>query len=62
MIVAISDTHATIWCLFSDPRLGHAASAFIDAAAANGDHIGVSAISLAEMATYSRKGGFQLAH
>jgi hypothetical protein len=30
MIVAIADTHAAIWYLFSDPRLGTAASAFID--------------------------------
>lgn len=49
MIVAIADTHAAIWYLFSDPRLGSAASAFIDAAIANGDPIGISAISLAEM-------------
>lgn len=28
MIVAIADTHAVIWYLFSDPRLGKAASAF----------------------------------
>jgi hypothetical protein len=43
MIVAIADTHTNIWYLFSDPRLGKAASAFIDDAIANGDHIGVSA-------------------
>ena len=49
MIVAIADTHTTIWYLFSDPRLGRAASAFIDNTVANGDHIGVSAISFAEM-------------
>jgi PIN domain nuclease of toxin-antitoxin system len=49
MIVAIADTHAAIWYLFSDPRLGNAASAFIDATLASGDHIGVSSISLAEM-------------
>ena len=30
MIVAIADTDAVIWYLFSDPRLGKAASAFID--------------------------------
>lgn len=30
MIVAIADTHAAIWYLFSDARLGRAASAFID--------------------------------
>ncbi len=56
MIVAIADTHATIWYLFSDPRLGRAASAFIDATIAKGDHIGVSAISLAEMVYLIEKG------
>jgi len=49
MIAAIADTHAAIWHLFSDPRLGREASAFIDATISNGGHIGVSAISLAEM-------------
>ena len=49
MIVAIADTHAAIWYLFSDPRLGKAASAFIEETISKGDHIGVSAISLAEM-------------
>jgi len=56
MIVAIADTHAAIWYLFSDPRLGSEASAFIDATIANGDHIGVSAISLAEMVYLIEKG------
>jgi hypothetical protein len=37
MIVAIADTHAAIWYLFSDPRVGSKASAFIDSAIANGD-------------------------
>ena len=49
MIVAIADTHAVIWYLYSDARLGSVASAFIDETVAKGDHIGVSAISLAEM-------------
>jgi PIN domain nuclease of toxin-antitoxin system len=49
MIVAIADTHAAIWYLFSDSRLGSAASSFIDNAIAQGDHIGVSTISVAEM-------------
>jgi PIN domain nuclease of toxin-antitoxin system len=49
MIVAVADTHTAIWYLFSDPRLSKAASAFIDETIAAGDHIGVSAISLAEM-------------
>lgn len=56
MIVAIADTHATIWYLFSDRRLGRAASVFIDNTAANGDHIGVSAISIAEMVYLLEKG------
>jgi PIN domain nuclease of toxin-antitoxin system len=47
MIVAIADTHTAIWYLFSDPRLGKAASAFVEDAIAKGDHIGVSAISIA---------------
>jgi PIN domain nuclease of toxin-antitoxin system len=49
MIVAVADTHAAIWYLFSDPRLGKTASAFIEDTIANGNYIGVSAITLAEM-------------
>jgi len=49
MIAAIADTHTAIWYLFSDERLGRAASAFFDSTIANGDHIGISAISFAEM-------------
>ncbi len=56
MILAIADTHAAIWYLFSDSRLGTAASAFIDNTMAQGDHIGVSAISLAEMVYLIEKG------
>lgn len=56
MIAAIADTHTAIWYLFSDPRLGRAASAFINATIINGDHIGLSAISLAEMVYLIEKG------
>jgi PIN domain nuclease of toxin-antitoxin system len=49
MIAAIADTHTAIWYLFSDERLGRTASAFIDSTIANGNHIGISAISFAEM-------------
>ena len=56
MIVAIADTHTTIWYLFSDSRLRKAASDFIDSAIAKGDHIGVSAISIAEMIYLVEKG------
>ena len=56
MIAAIADTHAAIWYLFSDPRLGKAAAAFIEATITEGDHIGVSAISIAEMVYLIEKG------
>jgi PIN domain nuclease of toxin-antitoxin system len=56
MIVAIADTHTAIWYLFSDSRLGRAASAFIDDTIAAGDHIGISAISIAEMVYLIEKG------
>jgi PIN domain nuclease of toxin-antitoxin system len=56
MIVAIADTHTAIWYLFSDSRLGKAASAFIDGTVATGDHIGISAISIAEMVYLIEKG------
>ena len=56
MIVAIADTHTAIWYLFSHPRLGKAASAFIDETIAKGDHVGVSAISIAEMIYLVEKG------
>ena len=49
MIVGIADTHAAIWYLFSDQRLGPEASVFIEKTIVDGDHIGLSAISLAEM-------------
>ena len=49
MLTAIADTHTAIWYLFSDRRLGRAASELIDTTIAAGDHIGISAISLAEM-------------
>jgi PIN domain nuclease of toxin-antitoxin system len=56
MIVAIADTHATIWYLYSDARLGSAASAFIDETIVAGDQIGISAITIAEMVYLAEKG------
>jgi len=56
MIAAIADTHTAIWYLFSDPRLGKRASAFIDDTIAKGDYVGVSAISIAEMVYLIEKG------
>ena len=56
MIAAIADTHTTIWYLFSDPRLGSGASAFIDEAASKGEHVGVSAITIVEIVYLMEKG------
>ena len=56
MIAAIADTHTAIWYLFSDPRLGKRASAFIDDTIAKGDFVGISAISIAEMVYLIEKG------
>jgi PIN domain nuclease of toxin-antitoxin system len=55
MIVAIADTHAAIWYLFSDPRLGKAASAFIDDTIARGDHIGVSPSAWPKWCTWLKR-------
>jgi|SRR5271165_5683953 len=49
MIAGIADTHTALWYLFSDERLGKDASAFLETTVASGDHIGLSAISLAEI-------------
>jgi PIN domain nuclease of toxin-antitoxin system len=56
MIAAIADTHATIWYLFSDSRLGDAAAALIEETVGKGDHVGVSAITLVEMVYLVEKG------
>ncbi len=56
MIVAIADTHAALRYLFSDTRLGNKASAFLDNAISDGDQVGVSAISVAEMVYLIEKG------
>jgi PIN domain nuclease of toxin-antitoxin system len=48
-IVGVADTHAAIWHLFDDERLSAVAGMFIENAAAAGNRIMVSAISLAEI-------------
>jgi PIN domain nuclease of toxin-antitoxin system len=49
MLCAIADTHSIIWYLFGDQRLSQDARAFMEKAAAEGNQIGISAITLAEM-------------
>jgi PIN domain nuclease of toxin-antitoxin system len=56
MLAAVADTHAVIWYLHAAPRLSATARAFIDAAATNGDQIGLSSITLIEMVYLIEKG------
>jgi PIN domain nuclease of toxin-antitoxin system len=56
MIRAVADTHALYWYLDADSRLSKAAKAAIDSANQNGDQIGVSSISLIEIAYLAEKG------
>jgi len=56
MVGGIADTHAVIWYTFSDSRLSSNARSFITSANLNGDHIGVSSITLIEMVYLIEKG------
>ena len=49
MISAVADTHAVIWYLANDSRLGTNAKAKFAEAARKGDEIGISAITLVEI-------------
>lgn len=53
---AVADTHTVIWYVFADPRLSPTARAFIDEAAADGDEILFSSVSLAEIVYLAEKG------
>ena len=56
MIRAIADTHAVIWYIYDDARLSTTAKIAMQDAAAKGDQIGISAISLAETVYLVEKG------
>jgi PIN domain nuclease of toxin-antitoxin system len=49
VIAGVADTHAALWYVLAHPRLSHAARAFIDDAAANGNDVLLSSVSLAEI-------------
>ncbi|HEX8201382.1 MAG TPA: PIN domain-containing protein [Isosphaeraceae bacterium] len=49
MIRAVADTHALIWYALANPQLSSAARAAIDGAAAVGDQVAISAMSLIEI-------------
>lgn len=55
MIAGVADTHAALWYLLNNPRLSESARLFVDDAAAAGDDILLSPISLAEMVYLTEK-------
>jgi PIN domain nuclease of toxin-antitoxin system len=56
LIRAVADTHALIWYAYADARLSLTALATFESAAAEGEQIGFSAISLVEMVYLVEKG------
>ena len=56
MIRAVADTHVVIWYLYDDPRLSSTSRSWIETAAASGDQIAVSSITLAEIVYLIEKG------
>ncbi len=56
MLRAVADTHAIIWYIFADTRLSATARETIEQAAAAGDQIAFSSITLAEIVYLSEKG------
>jgi len=53
---AVADTHTVVWYLYDDARLSLAARTWIEDAAAAGEQIAISAITLAEMIYLIEKG------
>lgn len=59
MVIAVADTHAVIWYLYADGRLSPDARGTIERAAAGGNQVGFSAITLAEIVYLTEKGRIQ---
>ena len=55
MIAGVADTHAALWYLLKNPLLSAAARSFMDGAAAAGNDIVLSPISLAEIVYLTEK-------
>jgi len=53
---AVADTHTVVWYLYDDARLSLAARTWIEDAAAAGEQIAISTITLAEMIYLIEKG------
>lgn len=49
MLRAVVDTHTVLWYIFADKRLSPIARDMIEEAATQGDQIGFSAVTLAEV-------------
>jgi PIN domain nuclease of toxin-antitoxin system len=56
MTRAVADTHTVIWYLFRDSRLSEAALTAIEDAAANGEQVAFSSITLAEIVYLAERG------
>lgn len=56
MIRAVADTHTVIWYLFRDSRLSEVARTTIEDAAANGEQVAFSSITLAEIVYLAERG------
>ena len=56
MLRAVADTHTVIWYIFGDSRLSAKARSTIEQIAADGDEVGFSSITLAEIVYLSEKG------
>jgi PIN domain nuclease of toxin-antitoxin system len=60
VIAGVVDTHAALWYLLDNPLLSDTARSFIDDAAAAGNEIALSPISLAEIVYLIEKGRLPL--
>ena len=56
MLRAVADTHAVIWYIFADPRLSATVRTTIEQIAIEGNQIGFSSITLAEIVYLSERG------
>ncbi len=56
MLRAVADTHTLIWYIFADKRLSMTARTVIEEAAAQGDQVAFSSITLAEIVYLCEKG------
>ena len=56
MFRAVADTHTIIWYIYNDARLSPTARTWIESAAAAGEQIAISTITLVEMVYLVEKG------